>query len=167
MSGAVEHWQGFEAFYTRHSAAVYRRALKLLGDKEAARDATQEVFVRALRGSAKVPSLPTPTAWLYRVTTNLCLNRLRDQRRAKDLLSGSGTPDISIPATAETRAMVAEILGRVPEELQDIAVYFFLDELTYEEIAPLVGVSRRTIGNRLAAFRELVGRIFPDARLAS
>ena len=163
----VKGWQDFEAFYARHSPAVYRRAMQLLGDTEAARDATQEVFIRAFGGDGKAPPLPTPTAWLYRVTTNLCLNRLRDQRRQSALLATHASNDAAVPATGETRAIVAQILGRVPEELQDIAIYFFLDELTYDEIAPLVGVSRRTIGNRLAAFRELVAQIFPDARLAS
>jgi RNA polymerase sigma-70 factor, ECF subfamily len=163
----VREWGDFDSFYSKHSNVVYRRALRLLGDQEAARDATQEVFLRVLQGSGKTPPLPTPTAWLYRVTTNLCLNRLRDQRRARALLASSADNGASVPAAGEARAIVAEILGRVPEELQDIAVYFFLDELTYDEIAPLVGVSRRTISNRLAAFRELVAQIFPDARLAS
>jgi RNA polymerase sigma factor (sigma-70 family) len=59
-----------------------------------------------------------------------------------------------------------EILSRVPEELQDIAVYFFLDELTYDEIGRLIGVSRRTVSNRLAAFRGTVDSLFPNLRLA-
>ena len=63
--------------------------------------------------------------------------------------------------------MVQEILARVPEELQDVAVYFFVDELTYDEIARLMGVSKRTVSNRLSSFRELVGRLFPDVRFAS
>jgi DNA-directed RNA polymerase specialized sigma24 family protein len=44
----------------------------------------------------------------------------------------------------------------VPDELQDIAVYYYVDELSHEEIAGIVGVSRRTVGNRLATFHALV-----------
>jgi len=69
------------------------------------------------------------------------------------------------PPSGEARAVVAQILERIPEELQEVAVYFFLDELTYDEIARVLGISRRTVSNRLLAFRTLVERLFPDADL--
>jgi RNA polymerase sigma-70 factor (ECF subfamily) len=160
-------WRDFHQVYDRYSPGVYRRALQLLGDPEAARDATQEVFMRVIRGGGEVLPQPTPTAWLYRVTTNLCLNGLRDQRRRGVLLAANAEPDPQVNARGESRAIVAQILTRVPEELQDVAVYFFVDELTYDEIAPLLGISRRTVGNRLAAFRDIVAQLFPEARAAS
>jgi RNA polymerase sigma-70 factor (ECF subfamily) len=153
--------------YLQHSKNVYRRARELLGDDEAARDATQEVFMRVLRIGGKVPVDPTPTAWLHRVTTNLCLNRLRDRNRRREILASAGPPPSAVAAVGEPRALVREILGRIPDELQEVAIYFHLDELTYEEIADLLAVSKRTVCNRLAAFRELVGRLYPDLRLAS
>lgn len=164
----MREWQDFEACYGRYSRTVYRRALQLLGDSESAHDTTQEVFMRVIRSGGRLPPEPTPTAWLYRVTTNLCLNRLRDLRRQKARLAENATAaDATVSAKGEARVIVAEILSRVPEELQDVAVYFFVDELTYDEIAPLMGLSRRTISNRLASFRELVAQLFPDERLAS
>jgi RNA polymerase sigma-70 factor (ECF subfamily) len=159
--------QDLERLYARHSQVVYRRARQLLADDEAARDATQEVFMRVIRGGGSVPAQPTPTAWLHCVTTNLCLNQLRDRNRRSALLTRSYAPETTVAANGETRATVLEILRLVPEELQDVAVYFFLDELTYDEIAGLIGVSKRTVSNRLTAFREVVGRLFPELRLAS
>jgi RNA polymerase sigma-70 factor (ECF subfamily) len=159
--------EDFEQLYERYSRNVYRRALRLLGDAEAARDATQEVFMRVMRTGGKIPREPTPTAWLYRVTTNLCLNRLRDRNRQEALLATKYAVDTSVPASGETRSVVGDVLERVPEELQDVAIYFFVDELTYDEIAPLLGVSRRTVSNRLSAFRALVAGMFPETRSAS
>ena len=159
--------EDLERLYARHSQAVYRRARQLLADDEAARDATQDVFMRVIRGGGSVPAQPTPTAWLHCVTTNLCLNQLRDRKRRSDLLSRGHAPETTVAASGEARATVLEILKLVPEDLQDVAVYFFLDELTYDEIADLIGVSKRTVSNRLSAFRELVGRLFPELRLAS
>ena len=138
----------------------------MLADDEAARDATQEVFMRVIRAGGKVPVEPTPTAWLHCVTTNFCLNQLRDRKRQGALLTLKYAPGTEVAPTGETRVTLLQILTRVPEELQDIAIYFFVDELTYEEIARLLGVSRRTISNRLAAFREKVDSLFP-ARVAS
>jgi RNA polymerase sigma factor (sigma-70 family) len=157
--------EAVEDLYKRYSRVVYRRARELLGDDDAARDAVQEVFVRVIKAGGKVPAEPSPTAWLYRVTTNLCLNRLRDRNRHGALLAQKYVKRDEVNPTGETRAMVATILGRMPEEVQDIAIYFFVDELTYDEIARLVGVSRRTVGNRLLEFRELIAQLFPDKRL--
>jgi RNA polymerase sigma-70 factor (ECF subfamily) len=156
-----------EQVYARYSRSVYRRALRVLGDVEAARDATQEVFVRVLRAGGEVPEEPTPTAWLYRVTTNLCLNRLRDRRRQEALLAENYVGPYIVPAAAEARATIRQILTRIPEDLHEVAVYFFVDELTYDEIAPLLQVSRRTVSNRLAAFRTLVAELSSETRSAS
>jgi RNA polymerase sigma-70 factor (ECF subfamily) len=158
----VAGWGDVEQLYLRHSRAVYRRARQLLGEDEAAHDATQEVFMRVLRAGGTVPADPTPTAWLYRVTTNLCLNRLRDRNRRATILASQAAPEEAVRPSGETRALVADILRRVPEELQEVALYFFLDELTYDEIARVLKISRRTVGNRLEAFRTLVAALFPD-----
>ncbi len=156
-----------DQIYTRYSKSVYRRARQLLGDVEAARDAMQEVFVRVLRSGGVVPAEPTPTAWLYRVTTNLCLNRLRDRSRQEALLATKLAVDPVVTGPGEARSAVSQILKRVPEDLHDIAVYFFVDELTYDEIAALLGVSRRTVSNRLSTFREIVAGLSADERSAS
>jgi DNA-directed RNA polymerase specialized sigma24 family protein len=55
--------------------------------------------------------------------------------------------------------IVASILRHVPPEMQDAAIYFFVDEITYDEIARVTGMSRRTVGNRLAAFRARVNEL--------
>jgi RNA polymerase sigma-70 factor (ECF subfamily) len=163
----VQTWDELEQLYVRYSRSVFRRARELLADDEAARDTTQEVFMRVMRAGGKVPTEPTPTAWLYCVTTNLCLNQLRDRSRRSGILALKYAPETTVAPNGETRAVVMEILNSVPEDLQDVAVYFFLDELTYDEIARLIGVSRRTVSNRLTTFREAVGRLFPNLRLAS
>ena len=60
-----------------------------------------------------------------------------------------------------------DVLSRVPDELQEIAIYFFLDELTYDEIAALTGLSARTVCSRLTTFRDLISRLSADVRSAS
>jgi RNA polymerase sigma-70 factor (ECF subfamily) len=160
-------WTNLEELYARHSRSVYRRARMLLRDDEAARDLTQEVFMRLMRAPGKVPAQPTVTAWLHCVTTNLCLNQLRDRTRHNVLLATTYRSEGVVASQPETRITVMEILARIPEDLQEVAVYFFLDELTYDEIAELLGVSRRTVGKLLSDFRERVGRLFPDLRAAS
>jgi RNA polymerase sigma factor (sigma-70 family) len=144
-----------EDLYARYSHSVFRRARTLLGNADAARDAMQEVFLRALRAEERQAFVPNPQGWLYRTTTNLCLNGLRDSKRRGELLSAWKPHQISTDP-AESRLAVRCILERVPEDLRDVAIYYYVDELSHEEIASLMGVSRRTVGNRLATFHELV-----------
>lgn len=157
-----------EQLYARYSRSVYRRARELLGDDEAARDATHEVFLRVMRAGGKIPpSISTPTAWFHRVTTNLCLNQLRDSGRRLQILASDYQYETVAEALGEPRAIVRDVLSRVPDELQEIAIYFFLDELTYDEIAALTGLSARTVCSRLTTFRDLISRLSADVRSAS
>jgi RNA polymerase sigma-70 factor (ECF subfamily) len=128
----------------------------LLGDVDAARDAMQEVFLRALNVSGGLD--PSPLGWLYRTTTNLCLNRLRDGKRRNELLSLEVSDDVATD-DIESRVLVLRVLERVPQELQDIAIYYFVDGLSHDEIAKVAGVSRRTVGNRISDFQNLVSGI--------
>ena len=117
--------------------------------------------MRALRAATTPEFAPNPLAWLYRTTTNLCLNRLRDAKRRGELLSTWTQEEFDSDAS-ESRIAVHRILEQIPEELQDVAVYYYVDELTHEEIASVIGVSRRTVGNRLSTFHELVGALLTN-----
>ena len=148
--------------YAGYRRPILRRARQLLGHKEAAEDATQDVFVRLIDADQRLLLHPQPMAWLLRVTTNLCLNRLRDEKRHTSLLAQKPRGNEQQGPDAETRAAVMELLTRVPEDLQEIAVHYHADGMTCDEIAPLFGVSRRTIGNRLMAFQQLASEIRPE-----
>jgi RNA polymerase sigma-70 factor (ECF subfamily) len=143
-----------ETLYRTYGPAVYRRARTILGDDQAARDALQEVFVRALKAGAQFRDEASPTTWLYRVTTNYCLNQVRDAARRAQLLAAQGPRVEGATGTFDDRLVIARMLAAMPDELQEIAVYYYVDHMNQDEIAAIVGVSRRTIGNRLEAFRS-------------
>jgi RNA polymerase sigma-70 factor, ECF subfamily len=146
-----------EQLYVRFGPMVLRRSRRLLGDETAARDAMQEVFVRALRTVGGFRSDASPATWLYRIATNYCLNLLRDEARRAQLWSRYGAVVTSVvQAPGEARVHISQILSAVRPELQEIAFYHFIDELKQEEIADLLGVSRRTVGNRLDELRTAV-----------
>jgi RNA polymerase sigma factor (sigma-70 family) len=144
-----------EDLYRRHGAMVLRRARRILGDEEAARDAMQEVFVKVMRERESFRGDASPVTWLYKVTTNLCLNKIRDAGRQRQLLAENAPvrEEASGGAAPEDRAAVAKLIASLPDDLREIAVYYYVDEMNQDEIAEITGVSRRTIGNRLEAFR--------------
>jgi RNA polymerase sigma-70 factor (ECF subfamily) len=154
----VEQKPTLGGLYARYGRGVFRRARNLLGDADAAKDAMQDVFLRVLGADAGPGFTENPMAWLYRTTTNLCLNRLRDTRRRNHLLS-EWSPDAMAGVDPDARMVLQNILRQVPEDLQEVAIYYYVDELSHQEIAEIVGLSRRTIGNRLASFHQAVGAL--------
>src|SRR4051812_40798002 len=93
--------------YLRYAPLVFRRARRLLADEQAARDATQEVFMRMLDAFPPPGGGPPPVAWLYRVTTNHCLNVLRDGKRRQALIGQAAPrpPVVDLPVSLLLRGV--------------------------------------------------------------
>jgi RNA polymerase sigma-70 factor (ECF subfamily) len=139
--------------YERYGPLVHRRAHALLGDDQAAWDALQEVFLRALRGYDAFRHKSSPTTWLYRITTNYCLNFLRDEMRHRDKLRrrANERPTLA-PAEPELRLALMQVLAQLPNDVCEMAVYSHVDRMSHDENAAVTGVSPRTVGNRLKKF---------------
>jgi RNA polymerase sigma-70 factor (ECF subfamily) len=144
-----------EELYRTYGPAVYRRCLKLLRDKEAARDATQEVFVRLLRDAERFERVETALPWLYRVATNHCLNLLRNRNRHGEQELGDW--EVADPAAAPSypdRHLAQAVLSAFDEGTQAVAVGVLVDGMGHEELAGALGISRKTVERRLARFLE-------------
>jgi len=162
--------------YRAWSPVVYRRALQLLRDRDEAFDVTQDVFERLVQDRHRGAEGRALLLWMYRVTTNLCLNRLRDARRRAALLvthSGSvpsGSPGMS-PARVDAARTVARVAAKAPERELRAAVYCHVDGMTQDEAADVLGVTSRTIRNLLRRFerraaesdRERTAPLKPDS----
>lgn len=77
---------------------------------------------------------------------------LRDQGRQGRVIPLLRADTHKTPVSLDARLSLSTVLARVPAELREIAVYYYLDQMSHEEIARLTGLSRRTIGNRLVEF---------------
>jgi RNA polymerase sigma factor (sigma-70 family) len=151
MTAPLPNAQGL---YDAYGPLVLRRARAMLGDEQAARDAAQEVFLRVLKGLHEFRREASPVTWLYRTTTNLCLNLLRERSRRGETVELTDSWHRAEAMSLDERLTLSAVLARVPEDLREIAVYYYLDQMSHEEIAVLLGVSRRTVGNRLAEFHS-------------
>lgn len=139
--------------YRRYGGLVLRRIHRFYRDEEA-RDVLQEVFARAIEKQDTFRGESSPGTWLYQLTTRHCLNRLRDARRRRELLA-EPDPDAwwspgATSAQQDKRLLVSELWRLLDEELAEIGIYYYVDGMSHAEIAEILGVSRRTIGNRLA-----------------
>jgi RNA polymerase sigma factor (sigma-70 family) len=149
-----------EFLYRKYGRMVLRRAQAILSDAQAAQDVMHEVFLNVLRTPAAFRRESSPVTWLYRATTNQCLNALRSGRRRSAALA-LGEARSSAPGSPDARVELTQLLFLAPDEVREIAIYYFVDQMNREEIAELLGISVRTVGYRVEAFRAMAHRISP------
>mgnify|MGYP001597285842 CR=1 FL=1 len=151
--------------YRDYGYVVFRRCVVYLGEPSAAQDALQEVFVRALRAAAEFRGdadprtwlcrIADPRAWLCRIADHVCVDVLR-RRQLNPVLSSSSREEYEVAIEAavsdddrEPLLTVRRLLAGLDPDSLRLAVLYYVDELTQEELAQELGVSRRTIGKRL------------------
>ncbi len=148
---------------TQHRVA--RVAWRLLGDKEDARDATQEVFLRAFRYLRRYDPAQDFHGWLYRITVNVCRDMTRKRRRADHAQTLSLETEVvrgtagwcddaeSSAALAERRAIVARALERLPAKERAALVLRDLEGLSTEEVARALNSSEATVRSQISTAR--------------
>ncbi len=142
--------------YRVYGPLVLRRARAMLVDENAARDAAHDVFVKVLASLTEFRNEASPVTWLYRATTNHCLNVLRAKLRRPEVQQHDDHDALALETLSMTdRLSLTRVLARVPEHLRELAIYYYLDQMSHEEIAGLMGLSRRTVGNRLVEFHAV------------
>jgi len=159
-----------DELYRTHAAMVLARCRYLLGDREAARDAVQDVFVSALRSLPEFRAAASPATWLTRIATNHCLNLRRAAGAAwHDDLARLSRDRRERGIEPDARELVRALLGGAPEESREAAVLYFVDELTQAEVAEALELSLPTVRKRLRAFlasaRGALAEAFPGVRL--
>jgi RNA polymerase sigma-70 factor (ECF subfamily) len=141
--------------YRAYGPVIYARCCRMLGDRAAAEDATQETFVRVYRHLDKADTRHA-LAWIYRIATNYCLNEIRNRQRRpattdQELEELSG---VDVAAALADRDLIARIVHRAPHKLRAVAWLHHVDGLDQAEVARVLDISRRTVVNRLAEFAE-------------
>lgn len=155
----IEESARFAELYRRFGSRVHARCRRLLSGKQPAEDATQEIFLKLLlRPSALTPGEAT-WSFLRRVTTNHCLNQLRNESRRRE----ARLPiDTCVPAPTDRIVdgqLVAKLLAGVPDELTVVGWLNHVDELDQRDIAERLSISRRTVVSRLSSFNARAKRL--------
>jgi RNA polymerase sigma factor (sigma-70 family) len=144
--------------YERYGRALLRKATRMVGAADAS-DVVQGLFVDLLQRG----DVPLDLPYLYRAVTNRCLTLLRDESNRARLLERDGLPAHSSRVSDDERVIDRDLLAKLVRELDpdhsEVLAYRYLDDMTQDEIATLLGLSRKTIGHRLDRIREAIARI--------
>lgn len=162
----------FEKLYHKYLRLVYSVVYRMVPGEEA-HDLTQEVFVRAFKNIRSFRGESSFRSWLLRIAHNLCCNRLRDMKRQymnsldemRERENGAYEPasDEDLQAHVEREELqrkVREVLARLPEDYRTVLVLRDFEQLSYEEISHITGLTIANVKSRLHRARQAFKRLF-------
>jgi RNA polymerase sigma-70 factor (ECF subfamily) len=146
-----------QSAYRAYGPALVRKAERILRSREDAIDVVHALFADLLPRWSNSVDLP----YLYRAVTNRCLNAVRDRATRARLLEREGRTAMHVGRVQLDDQIVGlELIAALAEQLDEahmqVLVARFVDDMTQEEIAAHLDVSRKTIGKRLERIRQAV-----------
>lgn len=156
----------YESLIRRHERRIFYLGLKFHKNYEDAEDFTQEVFLKAYEKLGTFSKNVPFSAWLYRIGYNHGINRISRKQTfelpdetAEQIPDLSATPETQLEREEE-RGVVGRILERLPEMYNMVIKMRFFDDLSYAEIAEIIGKPVNTIKSHIFRAKELVKQAF-------
>lgn len=151
----------FAELVRRHQGKVRGLLLRLTGNSTLADDLAQEVFLRAYRGLVGFEGRSRFSTWIYRIAYNVFLNH---RSRSKDLAalpqgfeSNAAAPDNELsPTRFDMRSDLAAAITELPERYRVVVTLYYLEDVSYPEIAEILDLPLGTIKTHLHRAKKLL-----------
>lgn len=159
----------FDQLVEAHYVTVYNTAYRMLGDADAACDATQTTFIRAFDALKSFRGASAFSTWLYRIAMNVCLDDLRRRKHQPLSLVTEESEDAppeerEIPDEAdepgakaeqrERQTIVQQAISQLPDDYRAIIVMYDIRGLSYQEICEALDIPLGTVKSRLNRARH-------------
>ena len=147
----------FEILVNRHQTSILNLVYRFIWDRTQAKDLAQEVFLKVWQSAQNYEPKAKFTTWIYRIATNLCFNELKSARRKKwysfnrsdedgehtfeETLSDSTPSAENILLEKERNRQISDALQGLPENQRMALILKRYDDLSYQEIAQIIGCS--------------------------
>lgn len=171
----------FRVLVERYQKKAFGQALAMLKDREEAMDVAQEAFVRVYRRLEHFQGSASFSTWLYRIVSNLCVDRLRrkevswqddlhEQTQKEQVVdlgfvsSPLGANPLQSTLQAELAKKIDEAFAQVPEKHREVLILRELEGLSYEEIARVLQVPKGTVMSRLHHARVKLQELLSEYR---
>lgn len=161
----------FDTIVEKYSDFVYNVAFRMMGNPEDAEDIAQEAFLSAYRAFDRFRGDSRVTTWLYRITVNAALMRLRKEKRARSL-TRTNLDDVDVPSAEETpegSAVTSELGEKLQEgisslqpDLRAAVVLRDVSGLSNTEAAEALGITVSSLKSRLHRGRVLLREYLAD-----
>jgi RNA polymerase sigma-70 factor, ECF subfamily len=143
----------------KYREPLFHHAAWILKDWEEAIDVAQDVFIKAMHEPRFFEADFKMKAWLYRVTTNLCFNRVRDRRRRSAILEtvprpvNDGSDPIDAVFQGEQQERILSAIDQLSDDHREILMLRYYSDLSYAEISDTLGIKLGTVMSRLSRAR--------------
>jgi len=173
MEGGDE--EAFAALYDRHSRAAYSLSYRMMGDRQAAEDLTQEAFLKVWRSAGGYRSeRGSVRTWILSIAHNRGIDQLRSlasRRRTQDRVEQSAPRSQPSEAFAETwrnrqREQIREALSMLPEEQLKILELAYFSGYTHVEISNLMDLPLGTVKGRMRLGLKKIREYFDQENVA-
>lgn len=170
--------EAFSDLMALHEKQVYNLCLRMTGNPEDAQDLAQEAFLKAWRGLQFYKFESSFSTWLYRLTSNVCIDFLRQQKR-RSALSLTVTDEqgeeaeLEVPDAEplpeqqvihrEDRQAIANAMSELEEEYRLALTLRVVDDLPYEQIADVLDLKVGTVKSRIARARMKLKKILQES----
>lgn len=167
----------FEQLLLAHQKSVYNLCLRMAGNPDDALDLSQEAFIRAWRALGQYQFDAAFSTWLFRLTSNVCIDFLRKQKRQQHMSltvtdEDESGEEFAVPDPApgpeeqavhnERRQAVARAMAALPEDYRAVMQLRAVEALSYEQIAEILDIKVGTVKSRLARARAQLRKILKD-----
>jgi RNA polymerase sigma-70 factor (ECF subfamily) len=161
-----------EMVIRKYRQPLYFHARYIVKDHQEAYDLVQEVFIKAMRETRLYDEDFKIKAWLFRVTSNLCFNAVRNRKRRGTILDtmmkpeAFGADQLETIFAGEQRSEVMEALEALTEDHKQILLLRYYDDLSYAEIADVLQVKLGTVMSRLSRARMRLMEVMKSSELS-
>ena len=140
----------FEQLVNQYQQALLRVCFLYLRDREQARDAVQETFLRAYQHWRDFRGESSEKTWLMKIAMNIChdtqksgWHRFFDRRITPDML-----PQASVPFSPKEESLLIDVM-RLPQKLREVTLLYYYQSLSVKEIAETLGIAHSSVSERL------------------
>ena len=163
--------QAFGELVERYQNYVYNLAFRFSGNIADAEDLTQEVFLLLMRKVGQWRREAKFSTWLYRVTANLCLERLRGVRETvplEDYEPPASDNPVQEAEVADFHVQIQRVLLEIPPDYRAAVVLRDINGLSYDEVAAVLELAPGTVRSRISRGRALLAeKLRPALELKS
>lgn len=164
------HRTCFRLLHDRYASKIYSKAITMLRDENQAQDATQEIFTKIFLNLGKFKGNSKFSTWVYSVTYNFCIDKIRKEKRSRDLFTTElDTPPDREADEGDDQALLSmqvnglrKVLLKLNEADRTLLLLKYKDGVKIRDIARMFDKTESAVKMQLKRAKEKAKRIYDD-----